>query len=81
MFSLTELIQGILNSELTEEQKNNFIARIFEQKTITDNLFLKKDINTGDYECWFRNGDDVGPTDYSVADIIEAYKKTLGNRL
>jgi hypothetical protein len=80
------LIQEILNSELTEEQKNDLIGKIYANGTITSGLYLRKDEATGDFQCWFRNVDengmtDHGPTDYSPAEIIAEYKRSLGNRL
>ena len=82
-FTLKDLIQGILDSELTEEQKNDFIAKIQESNKITDGLYLRKDEATGDYQCWFRNVDedgmtDHGPTNYGVEEVIAEYKRSLG---
>lgn len=80
-FTSKELIAGILNSKLSNEDKINLLDRIMNTGQLNDGLFLKKD-EEGYLECWFKTTNDKGnieyvPTLYDVETIINDYSFNL----
>jgi len=76
-FTIKDLIAGIINSNLSNEDKINLLESIMETGKLNDGLYLKKD-EEGLLECWFRNVDengsvDCGPTCYDIEAIINDY--------
>ncbi len=81
-FTIRELMSAILNSDLDQESKTDLLTRIATSAMICDGFYLKKDDN-GLVECWFRNIDengviDRGPTNFTVDQVIEEYKRFKG---
>ena len=72
-FTFEELISGIINSNITSEQKVDLISKIYRGGQITDCVFLKR-INENLYECWNRTEDSgVQPSGYTIDNIISVF--------
>jgi len=81
-FTIRDLIRAILQSDLDDMTKTDFLTTISTSAQITDGLYLKKN-EDGSVECWYRNIDengvtDHGPTNYNVDQVIEEYRHSRG---
>ena len=81
-FTIRELMEAIITSDLDQEGKTDLLTRISTSAQVCDGFYLKKD-EQGLVECWFRNVDengvtDHGPTNYNVHQVIEEYKRSRG---
>jgi len=80
-FTTRELIDTIINSELTNEQKTDILERLVTSGKITEGFYLRKNRHNK-LECWFRNLDESGtayhgPTNYSKEQVVEIYSNSI----
>jgi hypothetical protein len=80
-FTTKELITGIINSNLPDEEKITLLERIMTTGKLNDGLYLKKD-EEGYLECWLKTTNKDGnvecvPTCYDVETILNDYTFNL----
>jgi hypothetical protein len=80
-FTIKELIAGVVNSNLSEEDKIELLTRISTTAKIVDGFYLKKG-EDGLLEFWFRNEDEYGttehgPTNFDVEQVISEFARSV----
>ncbi len=80
-FTTKELITGILNSNLSTEEKIELLDKVMTTGILNDGLYLKKD-EDGYLECWIKITDEKGnieyvPTCYDVETLLNDYCYSL----
>ena len=75
-FKSKELIQVIVESDLDNENKIELLNRIYTNGHIKEGYYLKGNNEQG-IECWYRNGTDRGPTNFTPYDILDVFKEDI----
>ncbi len=78
MFSIKELIEAVLHSNLDEEEKLNLLEKIYMTGRINDDLYLRRNHGDNYLECWYRTYNNKGEvthigTGYDANEVMDAY--------
>ena len=81
-FTYKELLTGILNSGLDNEELVEVLDKMHKSNSINPGFYLRQVEETDQYECWFCNTDEDGtkhhgPTNYDASQVVGLYVRQV----